>query len=313
VAVAAARHRAGLTTELDVAQAEAQLATTQSLIPELEAAGRLSLHQLAVLMGQPVPYESQALGEPPLEGRALLHELSRAMTTISAATQPASMLTDSASTPRGPAIPSAAAPSLGVPAALLTRRPDLRRAERELASATALIGVAKADLYPKFSLVGSLGHESISASDFFDSGSRYWSIGPTIRWSVFSAGRLSALVDAQQSRARQAALRYEQAALVAIKDVEDALTAQAREREKLVLIEQAVEANRRAVAISEEQYTRGLIEFLPVLVARSTLYRSEDDQATGWRNLSLSVVATYKALGGGWEAGAADKDERARP
>ena len=263
--IARARYQAGLSSELDVAQAQAQLATTEAGIPQLETSMRQAIHQLGVLLGQP----------------------------------PASLLEElvaTAALPGGP--PEVPA---GLPSDLLRRRPDVRQAEQELAAATARVGVATANLFPRFYLTGAVGQASIDASDFFESSSRFWSIGPTITWPVFTAGRLRAQVEVQNARQEQAAIKYEKTVLTALQDVESALAAYSREqitRDSLIL---AVKANRQAVDIANELYKRGLVDFLNVIVSQRSLNNSEDQLAQSAQRVSANLVALYKALGGGWE------------
>jgi outer membrane protein, multidrug efflux system len=263
--IAKARYAAGLSSELDVAQAKAQLATTEATVPALETFLRQSIHQLGVLLG--LPPES------------LLEEL-LVMAPI----------------PVGPPeIPP------GLPSELLRRRPDIRQAEQELAGATARIGVATANLFPRFFLTGLVGHSSIAGSDFVEASSRYWSVGPTISWPIFTAGRLRAQVAVQNAKEEQAAIRYERAVLNGLKEVEDALVAYSKEQITRDSLIQAVKANRQATDIVNELYSRGLVDFLNVLVTERAQYTSEDALALSGQRVSSNLVALFKALGGGWE------------
>jgi outer membrane protein, multidrug efflux system len=263
--IAKARYEAGLSSELDVAQAKAQLATTEAGVPALETALKQSIHQLGVLLG--LPPES------------LLDEL-LAMAPI----------------PVGPPeVPP------GLPSELLRRRPDIRQAEQELAGATARVGVATANLFPRFYLTGLVGHSSVSGSDLVDASSRYWSVGPTIFWPVFTAGRLRAQVAVQNAKEEQAAIRYERTVLNALRDVEDALVAYSKEQVTRDALIQAVKANRQATDIANELYTRGLVDFLNVLVTERAQYNTEDALAQSGQRVSTNLVALFKALGGGWE------------
>lgn len=263
--IARARYQAGLSSELDVAQAQAQLATTEAGIPQLETSMRQAVHQLGVLLGQP----------------------------------PASLLEEllaTAALPGGP--PEVPA---GLPSDLLRRRPDVRQAEQELAAATARVGVATANLFPRFYLTGAVGQASIDASDFFEGSSRFWSIGPTVTWPVFTAGRLRAQVEVQNARQEQAAIKYEQTVLTALQDVESALVAYSKEQITRDSLIQAVKANRQAVDIANELYKRGLVDFLNVIVSQRSLNIAEDQLAQSAQRVSANLVALYKALGGGWE------------
>ncbi len=263
--IAKARYSAGLSSELDVAQAQAQLSTTEAGVPLLQTSMRQAIHQLGVLLGQPP--------------ESLLDEL--------LATAPI---------PSGPPdIPA------GLPSDLLRRRPDIRQAEQELAAATARIGVATANLFPRFFLTGAVGQASVDASDVFQSSSRFWSVGPTITWPVFTAGRLRAQVEIQNARQEQAAIRYEKTVLTALQDVESALVAYSKEQITRDSLIQAVKANRQAVDIANELYMRGLVDFLNVIISQRSLNFAEDQLAQSAQRVSSNLVALYKALGGGWE------------
>ena len=259
------RYQAGVVSELDVAQAKALLATTRAEVPPLEASVQQSIHQLGVQLGrEPGALQSQLETPGPIP-------------------------------PAPPEVP------VGLPSDLLRRRPDIRRAERQLAAATARVGVAVADLFPKFSLTGTAGLESISTSDFFNWGSRYWTIGPTMTWPLFAGGRIHANIEVQNAREEQAKGAYELAVLTSLKEVEDALVNYSREQVRRQSLADAVAANQRAVDLSSELYTRGLTPFINVLDAQASLHRSQDDLAQSERTVSTDLVAVYKALGGGWE------------
>jgi outer membrane protein, multidrug efflux system len=260
-----ARFNAGLTSELDVTQAASQLATTRSRIPALETSLKQGIHRLGVLLGQ--------------EPGALLTEMSTAAPIPTAP----------------PEVP------VGLPADLLRRRPDVRRAERQLAAATARVGVAAADLYPKLSLTGSLGLESLQLADLPKGASRFWSIGPMLSWPIFDAGRIRANIAVQDARTDQQLSTYEQTVLTALEEVENALVAYGREQVRRAQLVEAVEANRRAVALANDLYRNGLGTFLNVLDSEGALFASQSDLVQSEAGVSTDVVALYKALGGGWE------------
>ena len=258
------RRDAGRATDFDVARAEAQVSTTASSIPAFESAVRLSIHRLALLLGQ--------------EPGALWAELS-------------------------PAHPIPAAPAeipVGLPTELLRRRPDLRRSERELAASTARIGVATADLYPRFFLTGAFGLQSVGASDFATASSRLWSVGPQIQWALFQGGRIRANIEVQNARQEQAALHFEQSLLGALKDVEDALVLHAREQIRRATLAQAVAAQQRAADLADQRYAQGLVDFLNVLDAQRQLYLAQDALIQSDRAVATNSIALYKAVGGGW-------------
>jgi outer membrane protein, multidrug efflux system len=260
------RFQNGLSSDLDVQQATAVLTSTEAQVPTLETGFRRMAYDLAVLLGQPPG--------------ALLEEIS---------TQKPIPLTP-------PMVP------VGLPSDLLQRRPDVQRAERELAASTARIGVAKADYFPKFSLTGFAALESISASDWFDYDSRAWSAGPTVQWELFEAGRIRANVRVQNARQEQSLDAYQQTVLVALKETESALTAYAREEVRRKLLSQSVEANQQALELSTQLYKSGLSDFIRVLDSERSLYAAQDALVQSDQTVSLNLVQLYKALGGGWEA-----------
>jgi len=263
--ITSARFKAGLTSELDVKQAEALLATTRAQLPALDTATRQGIHQLGVLLGQ-----------PPGAMRAEL-----AVTTPVPVTPPV--------------VP------VGLPSELLRRRPDVRRAERQLAADTAMIGVATAELFPKFSLLGTGGLQSLSAGNFFGGGSKYWTAGPTMTWRIFDLGHVHSQIRAANAHAEQTLAAYEKTVLMAFADVENALVAYANEQVRQTALAEAVAANRRALELANELYTKGLGNFLNVLDAERSLYQTTDQLADSQRAVADNLVALYKALGGGWE------------
>lgn len=264
--ITTAKFKAGLTSDLDVARAESQLATTRAAIPPLEAGVRQSVHRLGVLMGR--------------EPAALLEELETPL----------------------PIPPHSAGVPAGLPSELLRRRPDIRRAERELAAATANIGVATADLYPRFSLTGTFGFASGEFGDLFQSDARFWSVGPAVRWPLFHGGRIRANIDVQNARQEQAAARYEKVVLTALEDVENALVNYARERARLESLRVAVAAEERAVELARQLYGPGLTDFFSVLDTQRQLFALQDQAMTSQGAVASNLVALYKALGGGWES-----------
>jgi len=265
LAITQARFDKGLTSDLDVQQATSLLGTTKAEIPALQTGIQISIHRLGVLLGQ--------------EPGALQTEL--------VAAQP---------------IPTALPPvPAGLPSDLLLRRPDVQRAEQQLVSATANIGVAKADLFPKFYLNGSAGFESVSASDWFTAGSRFFSAGPTVQWRIFDAGRIRANIKVQTARQQQALAAYEQTTLTAFEDVENGLTAYANEQVRRQSLQSAVTASEKSLDLANKLYASGLTDFLHVLDAERSLYQAQDALVQSDRTISANLIALYKALGGGWE------------
>jgi multidrug efflux system outer membrane protein len=259
------RFAKGLTGELDVQEADALLATTRAQSPVFETGFRDAVYHLGLLLGQPPG--------------ALLEEL-----------------TNAAPIPAAPPVVP-----VGLPSDLVQRRPDVRQAERQLAAATARVGAAASDLYPKFSLTGDVGLQSISPGDWFSAGSRYWTAGPTVQWRIFDAGRIRAGIRVQNARVDQALAAYEQSMLAAFTDVETALTAYAREQTRRQSLAHAAQASEQAVALALDLYQHGLADFLRVLEAQRSLYQSQDALIESDRAVSADLIALYKALGGGWE------------
>jgi outer membrane protein, multidrug efflux system len=259
------RHEAGFVGGLDVANAQAQAATTGSLIPVLETSARSAIYSLSILLAlEPAALEQELSTEQPIPA-----------------------------TP--PEVP------VGLPSDLLRRRPDIRKAEAQLHAATARIGVATADLFPKFSLTGSFGFSASDVTALGNWSSRVWSWGPSVTWPVFDAGRIRWNIEVQNAVQEQALLTYEQAILASLKDVDTALVAYAKELQHNKLIATAVENNRTAVDLSMKLYVEGKADFLNVLNAQRSLFVTEDALAQSTNNLITDLIALYKALGGGWE------------
>ncbi|MGA8179958.1 MAG: efflux transporter outer membrane subunit [Desulfobacterales bacterium] len=259
------RFEGGFVSGLDVANAEAQSATTAAQIPLLESSAQQTIYSLSVL-----------LGEPPA---ALAAELSQTGTIPGAP----------------PEVPA------GVPSELLRRRPDIRRAEAQIHSATARIGVAAAELFPKFTIAGSAGFQSNNFSSWFDWVNRFWSYGPSLSWRLFETGRLRAGVALQKALQEQEVIAYRQTVLSALQEVENALVASTKEQAHREALAAAVTANRKAVALAETLYTEGQTDFLNVLQAQGALYATEDALVQSTSAVSTNLVALYKALGGGWQ------------
>jgi NodT family efflux transporter outer membrane factor (OMF) lipoprotein len=264
------RAAAGLSADIETEQARAQLAARESQVPPLETGARNAAFRLAVLLG--------------LEPGALLEELSA-----------------EAPVPAAPAeVP------VGLPSDLLRRRPDIRRAERAVAAASARIGVATADLYPKFTINAAAGLQSGELASLPDGDSRAWSIGPAVRWELFNGGRVRAMIDAAGARERQAFHAYEQQVLLAFEDVESALTAFVKEQDRRGHLERSVSANRRAVDLATDRWRSGIGDFLTVLVNQRTLYDAEDQLVQSEIAVTQSMIRLSKALGGGWDDAAAE-------
>jgi len=259
------RFTAGLTSELDVARARTNLATTQSQIPLLQAGMRRSMYRLSTLVGRP----AGALSE---------------------------MLAQVGPIPAGPAqIPT------GLPSELLLRRPDVRQSERELAAATARIGVATADLFPRFSLSGSFGFSNGELGGMFDSNNRFWSFGPAFRWPIFQAGRIRSNIKVQDARTEQALITYERAVLNAFEDVETSMVNFGREQDRRGFLAEAVAAADRSTVLATDLYLKGLADFISVLDAQRQLFQLQDQLAASESTVTTNLISVYRALGGGWE------------
>jgi len=258
------RFERGLSTQLDVDRAEAEVAVAAATVPDLERRIAQTENGLSVLLGRnPGPI---ARGTP-LDGQRL-----------------------------SPEVPA------GLPSSLLERRPDIRQAEQTLVAANARIGMAKAEYLPKISLTGMLGVESVSLSDLFTGGSRFWSIGPTMTVPLFTAGRTSNTVKGFEARQQQAATQYLQTIQQAFREVEDALVFHRKVREIRTERERRVAATRRALSLATLRYERGLATQLDVLDAQRQLFSAELDLASITRDQLTAVVQLYKALGGGWQS-----------
>ena len=241
--IARAKLDAGAAMELDVDRALSNLERTRAVLPALEQQIEQIENRLALLLG--------------LAPGALDDELQ---------------------SPR-PLVPPSVTIALGVPAEVLRRRPDVRRAERQLAAETARVGVAIADLYPRFSLGGTIGLESDSTASLFDSASRIFSLGPRVQWTLFDGGRTRQRIEAQNARQEQALVQYERAILGALEDVENAVTAFAQERVRHRSLETAAEAASRAADVAEARYTAGEADFLTTLDAQRTRLSAQDELA----------------------------------
>ena len=259
------RNRNQLTTELDPQIARAFLRDTQSTIPRLRSSVRQTRNALCLLLG----------------------------------TTPGSL---DKQLDAGKGIPDApTAASLGVPAELLRRRPDIRRAESRAAAQSARIGITKAELYPAFSLVGNVGLASESGSDLFESDS-FRGIGLVgFRWNIFNYGRIRNLVRAEDSRFQQTIVNYQNTVLKAAREVEDAASRFASSQEQIDFLKDGVDASQRAVELSLIQYREGTAEYTRVLDSQRFLLLQQDQLTRARGEVAESLVAIYKALGGGWE------------
>lgn len=261
------RAQAGLSTELDVQLARSNLENTRARLPDLRNQLARTEHSLAVLLGVPPG--------------ALDGELEAPMPI--------------------PTAPEDVA--VGMPAELLRRRPDIRAAEQSVATQSALVGVATAQLYPRFRLSGSVGLEALSLDGLTADGVTAWSAGPSISIPLFNRGQLRRSVDLQAGLLEQSELNYKKTVLAALSEVEDALVAVRSEQERRLAYEAAASAAARAVELSLDLYRTGNRDFQSVLDAQRSLYSFEDLLAQSEAGETASVIRLYKALGGGWQVG----------
>lgn len=264
LALAEDRFKAGLVPRLDVTQAETNLANTQAFLPQLYQARTAEVNRLATLLGGYSP--------------AVEEKISKAKPI--------------------PMPPKRA--GIGLPTEVIRLRPDIRAAERDLAAQTARIGVAEADLYPRFTLNGTFELLSTSSGDVFDSDSRNYGFGPGLRWNIFSAGRVRSQIAIEESRTREAYYAYENAILLAVEEVEVSMSGIANSRDRLVALSRGANSARETVSLVKDNYSKGLVDFQNVLDAERTLTTTEDDQAVSQGDIAISYVNLFKALGGGF-------------
>ena len=276
--IARARFEGGEVSELDVTQARSLLRTTEALIPRLSTGLRQSKNGLATLLGI-LPTEIQEILGPP-----------------------------------GPIPDVSDEIVVDIPAELVRRRPDIRLAELQMATQSARIGLAKSDLYPHFSLFGSIGLATSSDTatmaggaggsnlgDLLKSDSLAWDYGAGIRWDIFNYGRIKNRVRVQDALFQQLAVNYENTVLRALKEIEDSMVAFLQSQEEEGYLKDSVEASKRSVDLSMLQYREGLTDYQRVLDSQRFLAAQADAYTTSSGNVVLNLVALYKALGGGWQ------------
>jgi NodT family efflux transporter outer membrane factor (OMF) lipoprotein len=268
--IAEARLKYGTVTQLDVEQARTVLLNTLATIPPLETQLRQARDALSVLLGLPPSDLSDLLGGPP-----------------GIPVSPPQVI-------------------VGIPTDLLRRRPDIRSAELQAAAQSAQIGVARADLFPAFSLTGNLvllstDLGSFKLSDMFRWGSRSIQAGPTVQWNIFNYGQIRNNVRLQDARLQELLLTYQNAVLAAQQDVEDNLAAFLRAQDRADLLAQSVTSAQTALRLAVLQYREGVTDFTTVLTAQQALLNQQDSLASTLGTISSSLVGTYRALGGGWE------------
>jgi multidrug efflux system outer membrane protein len=259
------RLEAGRGNELDTSRAEAQWQTTLASIPTLQASIATTRYRLSVLTGrQPAALDAQLSPQGPLPGLPDLN-------------------------------------AVGTPKELLRRRPDIRVAERRLAAATARIGVAVGDLFPKVTLLGQVGYAAPAFGSFGQSGAQFYSIGPSISWAAFDLGRVRARISSAKDQTDAALGAYESAVLGALEDTEDALVNYGHSQARREALRVAAAASDKAADLANKRFEGGLIDFLEVLDAERTALSAELLLSQSRTDSATSLVAVYKALGAGWD------------
>jgi NodT family efflux transporter outer membrane factor (OMF) lipoprotein len=262
--LAETRFKEGAVGELDVTQARSTLRETEALIPQFEIFLRKANNELCVLMGTPTRDLSTELGPGPI-----------------------------------PLAPTSVA--LGIPGELMRRRPDIRAAERAVASSSAQIGVAVSDLYPHFFIDGAFSYTSNDVTNLFTGQSVGGVVGPSFRWDILNYGRINNNVRRQDARFQQAALNYQQTVLNANKEIEDALVSFLKSQERANQLQDAVEATQKSVNLAVIEYKEGASDFERVFNLQNVLVRQQIDQAKARAEITLSLIEVYRALRGGWQ------------
>lgn len=260
------RHKAGLVGQLDLEQARLNMQATRASLPGLRAGLQTSLNNLAFLAGKGV-------GELDAEFAAPI--------TLPA---PSTNLV------------------IGIPADTIRRRPDVRRAERELAAQTARIGIATADLYPTFTIPGSVGIEALSSDQFRSGNARSGSIGLGFNWTIFDGGAIRRNIEVQSSLRKQLFIRYRSTVLAALVEVENNMVSYTLQNERIDALIAAEKSARAAADLSVKEYEAGLTNFETVISAQQRLLSIQTELNTARTELITTTISLYKALGGGWES-----------
>lgn len=262
--ITTARLDAGRGTQLDTSRAQAQLSATLATIPDIEAAITRSILRLGVLIGN----------------------------------SPESLMTQLSTVQKLPTLP--ATQNIGTPELLLRRRPDIRVAERELASATAQIGVAVGDLFPRISFVGRWGFDAVDSGDLGNASSEAYTFGPSIQWAAFDLGRVRQRINQREAATDRALARYEQTVLQALEEADASMTEYAKAKVKQAHLQDSTTASLQAVTLARARYESGVADFLTVLDAERSALTAEDQLALSQTQTATALLATYKALGGGF-------------
>lgn len=264
---AESRERNGVATQFETSSARAQLATINAMTPELIQQRNALMNALALLLGE--------------QPRTLDAQLREAMPL--------------------PSVPAEV--PVGVPSEVARRRPDILCAEAQLHAATAGIGVATADFYPRIGLKGRLGSEAFKIADVSSWDSRFFAVGPTVYLPIFQGGQLKQRLAVNEARQKTAALVYRQTLLRAWREVDDALDASAAQRSRHGELLISYEENKKALTVAERGYQEGSADYLSVLTAQRNLLSSQTSLNTSATNATLTLVNLHKAVGGGWSAG----------
>ena len=259
------RFKYGAVSELDVEQAKYNLTNTQAMVPPLETGLQQSQNALCTLLGIPPRDMRDILGAP----------------------KPV------------PAAPAEVA--VGIPADLLRRRPDVRRAEREVAAQSALIGAAVSDLYPHVILKGSIGVEADDFSDMWQDMSLAGAVGPSVQWDILNYGRIVNRVNLRNALTEEAIVNYQNTVLKAYEEAENVIVAYLRSQERAKFLFESVRAAKRSVDISLIQYRDGVTDFIRVLNSQTFLTRQQNNLIVSREDIARNLIALHKALGGGWE------------
>jgi NodT family efflux transporter outer membrane factor (OMF) lipoprotein len=263
--VSRAKFAAGEVSELDADQAESLLNNTKATVPSLETSLQQFKNALAILLGKPPHHLNYLLGEQ----RPI------------------------------PATPAEIA--LGMPQDLIRQRPDIRAAERQLAAQSEQIGVAEAELYPAFSIGGSIGTNAEDTSDMFNNDSKTWDLFGSFQWNILNYGRLKSNVRLQDALFQQQLVDYQNTVLQAQSEVENAIVAYLKSHEQLASYKLAAEASRRSVDVSTAQYRNGLVDFNTVISTLDSDAEQQDSLVSTQGSVATNLVQVYLALGGGWE------------
>jgi len=257
------RRKGGVASDLDVSQAETQLRATEAALPEVRLRCANLLHALATLTGQPATGFVLAQAEP--------------------------------GQPAAPAVP------VSVPSRLLERRPDVASAEQRMVAANAQVGVAQTAFYPRILFNGLAGFQSVSASSWFDWPSRFWAVGPSLEWPLFTGGRNRAQLALARATYTETVANYRQTVLTAFQEVEDQLAAQRLLNEQIEAQARALTSAQRTVEVANNRYKAGLVTYLEVVTAQSAALALERVLVELRGQKYVAAVGLIRALGGGWE------------